>query len=64
MSWLVRERPDVRCDYAINEGGGSLLELADGRKVVTIAIGREADHLDAAAGQGQGGSRLGPGRGR
>lgn len=41
MSWLVRERPDVRCDYAINEGGGSLLELADGRKVVTIATGEK-----------------------
>ena len=23
LSWLVRERPDLRCDYAINEGGGS-----------------------------------------
>ena len=31
MSWLVRERPDLRCDFAINEGGGVLLELADGR---------------------------------
>ena len=28
MSWLVRERPDLRCDYAINEGAGNLLELA------------------------------------
>ena len=30
MSWLVRERPDLRCDFALNEGGGVLLELADG----------------------------------
>ena len=41
LSWLVRERPDLRCDYAINEGGGVLLELADGRRVVTIAVGEK-----------------------
>jgi acetylornithine deacetylase/succinyl-diaminopimelate desuccinylase-like protein len=41
MSWLVRERPDLRCDYALNEGGGTLLELADGRRVVTVSIGEK-----------------------
>ncbi len=41
MSWLVRERPDLRCDYALNESGGWLLPLADGRKVVTISIGEK-----------------------
>ena len=41
MSWLVRERADVRCDYAINEGGGILLDLADGRRVVTISVGEK-----------------------
>lgn len=41
LSWLVRERPDVRCDLAINEGGGELLELADGRRVVTISVGEK-----------------------
>lgn len=41
MSWLVRERPDLRCDYAINEGGGTLLELANGRRVVTVSIGEK-----------------------
>ena len=41
MSWLVREREDLRCDYAINEGGGILLELADGRRVVTISVGEK-----------------------
>lgn len=42
MSWLVRERPDlVRCDYALNEGGGILLELADGRRVVTVSVGEK-----------------------
>ena len=41
MSWLVRERPDLRCDFAINEGSGWLLELADGRRVVTVSVGEK-----------------------
>jgi acetylornithine deacetylase/succinyl-diaminopimelate desuccinylase-like protein len=41
MSWLVRERPDLRCDFALNEGGGELLELANGRRVVTVSIGEK-----------------------
>lgn len=42
MSWLVRERPElVRCDYALNEGGGELLELSDGRRLVTVAVGEK-----------------------
>jgi len=41
MSWLVRERADLRCDYALNEGGGTLLELADGRRVVTVSVGEK-----------------------
>ncbi|HET7567347.1 MAG TPA: M20/M25/M40 family metallo-hydrolase [Gaiellaceae bacterium] len=33
LSWLCREHPDaVRCDYAINEGGGDRMEIA-GRRV-------------------------------
>jgi acetylornithine deacetylase/succinyl-diaminopimelate desuccinylase-like protein len=41
MSWLVRERPDLSCDFALNEGGGTLLELADGRPVVTVSVGEK-----------------------
>ncbi len=41
MSWLVRERPDLRCDFALNEGGGLLLELADGRRAVTVSVGEK-----------------------
>ena len=34
LSWLCREHPDaVRCDYAINEGGGERLALANGTAV-------------------------------
>ena len=41
MSWLVRERPDLRCDFAINEGGGVRLDLAGGRTVVTVWVGEK-----------------------
>ncbi|HKC77390.1 MAG TPA: M20/M25/M40 family metallo-hydrolase, partial [Gaiellaceae bacterium] len=34
LSWLCREHPDsVRCDFAINEGGGERLVLADGSAI-------------------------------
>ncbi len=41
VTWLVRERPEIRCDYAVNEGAGVLFELADGRRVVTVGIGEK-----------------------
>lgn len=41
MSWLVRERPDLKCDFALNEDAGTLLELADGRRAVTISVGEK-----------------------
>ena len=36
LPWLVRERPDIRTDYCITEGGGERLALADGRVVYTF----------------------------
>ena len=37
LSWLCREHPDaVRCDYAINEGGGDRLVLADGTAIYEV----------------------------
>ena len=41
LEWLARERPDLRCDFALNEGGGVLLELAGGRRVVTVSVGEK-----------------------
>jgi acetylornithine deacetylase/succinyl-diaminopimelate desuccinylase-like protein len=39
LSWLCQEHPDaVRCDYAVNEGGGDRLELADGRVVYQATV--------------------------
>jgi acetylornithine deacetylase/succinyl-diaminopimelate desuccinylase-like protein len=42
MVWLVEERPDIRTDYALNEGAAERLVLADGRTVVTINVGEKA----------------------
>ncbi len=37
MTWLVRERPDLRCDYALNEASFRF-ELADGRTIYTLCV--------------------------
>ena len=42
LSWLVRERPDVRADFVLNEGASERLTLADGRTVVTVNVGEKA----------------------
>ena len=40
MSWLVRERPDLRCDYAITEASARF-DLADGRTIYTLCVGEK-----------------------
>jgi acetylornithine deacetylase/succinyl-diaminopimelate desuccinylase-like protein len=42
LIWLVKARPDLRVDYALNEGGGERLALADGRVVVPLEVGEKA----------------------
>jgi acetylornithine deacetylase/succinyl-diaminopimelate desuccinylase-like protein len=37
MSWLVRERPDLHCDYALTEANYRLA-LADGRRLYTLVV--------------------------
>ena len=32
MQWLVEARPDLRVDYAIDEGGGERIPLAERRR--------------------------------
>ena len=39
MRWLLEHRPDIKPDYALNEGDGLRLELRDGRAVMGIAVG-------------------------
>jgi acetylornithine deacetylase/succinyl-diaminopimelate desuccinylase-like protein len=41
MEWLVQERPDLACDYALNEGGGLRYELDDGRVAVDLEVGEK-----------------------
>jgi acetylornithine deacetylase/succinyl-diaminopimelate desuccinylase-like protein len=39
LEWLCEEHPDaVRCDFAINEGGGDRIELADGTPVYVPTV--------------------------
>jgi acetylornithine deacetylase/succinyl-diaminopimelate desuccinylase-like protein len=42
MQWLVEARPDLRVDYAIDEGGGERIPLADGGVAVTIGVAEKA----------------------
>jgi acetylornithine deacetylase/succinyl-diaminopimelate desuccinylase-like protein len=39
LSWLCEEHPAaVRCDYAVNEGGGERIELEDGRPIYEATV--------------------------
>jgi acetylornithine deacetylase/succinyl-diaminopimelate desuccinylase-like protein len=42
IKWLRDVRPAIGCDFALDEGGGARLELADGRVVVPINTGEKA----------------------
>ncbi len=42
MQWLVHARPDLRVDYALDEGSGERIELADGRVVVMVEVAQKA----------------------
>jgi acetylornithine deacetylase/succinyl-diaminopimelate desuccinylase-like protein len=42
MQWLVQARPDLRVDYAVDEGGGERIPLADGGVAVTVGVAEKA----------------------
>jgi acetylornithine deacetylase/succinyl-diaminopimelate desuccinylase-like protein len=42
LPWLVEERPDLRTEYALNEGGGERLELSDGRVIYLMSTAEKA----------------------
>jgi acetylornithine deacetylase/succinyl-diaminopimelate desuccinylase-like protein len=44
MRWLLEARPDIRPDLSINEGGGELFELTDGRRLVGLGIGEKGTY--------------------
>lgn len=64
LKWLVRARPDVRTDYAINEGGGQRLELSDGRVVVTVSVAEKATQPFVVTAVGEAGHASTPTAGR
>ncbi len=42
LDWLVGERPDLRTDYALNEGAAGRVRLNDGRLAYFLAAGEKA----------------------
>jgi len=42
MQWLVEARPDLRVDYALDEGGGERIPLAGGGVAVTVCVAEKA----------------------
>jgi acetylornithine deacetylase/succinyl-diaminopimelate desuccinylase-like protein len=63
LSWLVGERPDIGCDFSLDEGGGDRLELADGRIAVAMTVGEKATLPAIVTALGQAGHASAPGRG-
>jgi acetylornithine deacetylase/succinyl-diaminopimelate desuccinylase-like protein len=63
LSWLASERPDIACDFSIDEGGGDRLELADGRIAVTLTVGEKATLPAVVTAVGEAGHASAPSRG-
>jgi acetylornithine deacetylase/succinyl-diaminopimelate desuccinylase-like protein len=63
LRWLRDRRPDIRCDYALDEGGGERLELTDGRVVVPINTGEKAMLPVLITALGEGGHASTPSKG-
>src|SRR5690242_7504642 len=64
MRWLLEARPDIRPTYAVNEGGGERLELADGRTVLTIGVGEKGTYPARVTAVGEAGHGSTPTVGR
>ena len=55
MRWLLEARPDIRPDHAVNEGGGTLLQLRDGRTVMLVGVGEKGTFPARVTALGQAG---------
>lgn len=64
MRWLLETRPGLRPTYAVNEGGGQRLELADGRSVLTLSIGEKGTQPVRVVARGEAGHASMPTLGR
>jgi hypothetical protein len=58
LTWLTGVRPDIACDFSIDEGGGDRLELADGRTAVTLTVGEKGNIARHSDRPRRGGTRL------
>jgi len=63
LSWLVRERPDIGTDFALNEGSAERLTLASGATVVTVAVGEKAAGCVRVTATGEAAATIWPGLG-
>ncbi len=64
MRWLLESRPDIRPAFAVNEGGGDRLELADGRTAVTVGVGEKGTYPVRVTAVGEAGHASTPSVGR
>ena len=64
MRWLLDERPDIRPDLAVNEGGGERLDLTDGRTVLTLGVGEKGTYPARVTAVGEAGHASTPSVGR
>ncbi|MCW2949855.1 MAG: family metallo-hydrolase [Thermoleophilia bacterium] len=61
MAWIVEQRPDLRTDWAIEEGGGSRIALPDGRTAVAYGVADKALLPVTLHARGPGGHASNPG---
>lgn len=64
MRWLLESRTDIRPDFAVNEGGGERLELADGRTVLAVSVGEKGTYPARVTARGEAGHASIPSQGR
>ena len=64
MRWLLEQRPDIRPDHAVNEGGGERFELTDGRTMVTVSVGEKGTYPARVTALGEAGHASTPTIGR
>src|SRR4051794_18260357 len=55
MRWLLEARPDIRPDLSINEGGGEVFDLTDGRRLASVGVGEKGTYPARVTALGQAG---------
>ena len=63
LSWLVRQRPDIGTDFALNEGSAERLTLASGTTIATVAVGEKAAGCVRLTARGEAAATIWPGLG-